>query len=95
MSKVKQTQKQFKYLMCIDRHKIEKNLKQQHKFGRVSEMNPPIMIVDAKKMVLIENCEEIKIIGDSKCFYSPEEKLPITGVQVTLWAAFNEYKIIK
>ena len=85
----------MKYLACIDRFKIEKNLKQQHKYGRINDLNPPIMIVDKEKMQIVENCSEIEIIGSSKVVYRPEEKLPLSGVQVTLWQEFDKYKVIR
>lgn len=84
----------MKYKMCIDRFKIEKNLKQQHKFNAITEMHPPVMILDENNKI-IENCVEVQIIGDSKIVYSPDKLLPISGFQISLYVELDQYKVIK
>jgi len=82
------------YKVCIDRVKIEENLKEIHKFGSIQNLKAPVMIIDEKDN-LIEHCSEIEFLGESKIIYRPDEKLKTQGYQITLWVECEAYRKIK
>jgi hypothetical protein len=82
------------YKVCIDRFKIEHNLKEVHKFGAIQNLQAPVMVIDEENNI-VANCSEIDIVGKCKIIYSPEKKLDIPNYQITLWLEVEDFVKIK
>ena len=84
----------MKYKVCIDRTKIEENLKEVHKLGTIQNLKAPVMII-GENYTLIDHCSEIEFLGESRIIYRPDEKLKTQGFQITLWVECEGYRKIK